>query len=499
MSRAPNDGAARALALVACSTIAIAAALVGPVACGSSSSGSPAGEGATNVAEFKYRGQGCLYDVTLPERNGFVEPSLDAPDTPGSVPARVRLGLGGDTKRGAPGYADPSRTVAITWETPEPTRAARVLIGDSPSALEPATGYSWTTPAPEVGFGSNEPATSMHEVHVCGLEPGRTYYYAVGGGSPEILSAVQSFTTVPATGKITVGILGDARDKVDVWQTVQRRMRDLSVNLQITTGDLVFTGTQQSLYDTWLGAIWKDPSAADKYITLGQQMMVMVAGNHENDAARFFGAFALPGAGEFAETYASFDAGNAHFVVLDDQPLALLAGGEHANAMLTWLKDDLAAADSNRDTIPFVVVVHHRGLFTTSSHADDSDVLDLRAILAPLYDASHVDLVVNGHDHAYERSKVLRAGADPRGAPALADPGKGTVYVVNAGAGASAYGVGEASFIEKSATFGKGTSFDGVYGVLTLEGRKLTMTSYGLSAAGAGGMDPIIDSFDLTR
>lgn len=491
---ATTDGATRTLAVLACSTLAVAAALVGPVACGSSSDAPPSGP--ISPADFKYRAEGCDYDVTLPERHAFIEPSFDSEDTAGAVPTRVRLGLGGDTKSGAKGYADPSRTAVFTWETVEPTRAAKVLIGPTPDALKPVSGYSWTTPPPEVGFGSNEPATSMHEVHVCGLEPGRTYYYAVGGGSPAVRSAVQSFTTVPAAGKITVGILGDARDHVDVWQSVQRRMRNLSVNLQITTGDLVFTGTQQSLYDQWLGAIWKDPSNPDLFITLGQQMMVMVAGNHENDAARFFGAFALPGTGQFAETYASFDTGNTHFVVFDDQPLALLAGTEHANATLAWLKEDLAAADQNRDKVPFVVVVHHRGLYTTSSHADDVDVLDLRAMLAPVYDANHVDLVVNGHDHAYERSKVLRTGADPRGLPAVTTPGQGTVYVVNAGAGAEGYGVSEAAFIEKSATFGKGTAFDGVYGVLTLEGRKLTMTSYGLSASGN---DPVIDSFDLSK
>ena len=146
--------------------------------------------------------------------------------------------------------------------------------------------------------------------------------------------------------------------------------------------------------------------------------------------------------------------------------------------------------------MPFVAVVHHRGLYTTSNHADDNDVLDLRKMLAPLYDANHVDLVVNGHDHAFERSKTLRAGADPRGAPAVTAAGQGTVYVVNAGAGAEAYGVGPAPFIEKSATFGKGTPYDGIYGVLTLDGRKMTVATYGLSAAGN---DPVIDTFDLVK
>jgi hypothetical protein len=490
------DGSLRTLVVVALATACAAGAAITPVACSSSSQ--PKQEAPLDAAgaPFVYRGEGCGYDVVPAERNAFVDLSLDDGDAPGSEPLRVRLGLGGDTKSDGPGYADPSRTAVITWESREPSRAARVRIGPTPGGpFAGVRGYSWTTPAPEIGFGSNEPATSMHEVHLCGLEPGRTYYYQAGGGSPEVWSATQSFTTVPATGKITVGVLGDARDKVDVWQAAQRRMRDLAVNLQVTTGDLVFIGMQQSLYDKWLGAIWKEPADPSRFVTLGQQMMVMVPGNHENDAARFFGAFAVPGTGAYAETYASFDAGNTHFVVLDDQPLALSGGEEHAKTIVAWLEGDLARADANRAKVPFVVIVHHRGLYTTSKHADDTDVLDLRRLLAPMYDAHHVDLVLNGHDHAYERTKPLKPGADPRGAPATVAV-QGTVYVVNAGAGADPYDVGNADFIEKAATFGKSTGFDGLYGVLTLEGTKLTCTTYGLSASGT---DPVIDTFDLVK
>lgn len=278
----------------------VAAAVLVPAACSNESTTAPPSTEA-GAAFVSYRGAGCLYDVIPPERHAFADLALDDPGSPGAAPLRVRLGLGGDTTKGAPGYADPSRTAVLTWETAEMVRAARIRFGETPAALtDVRPGYSWTTPTPEGGFGNNEPPTSMHEVHVCGLEPGRTYYYQVGGGTPEVWSATQSFTTVPAVGPITVGILGDARDYVEVWQAAQRRMRDRAVNLQITTGDLVTFGTQQSLFDKWLGAIWKDPGDPNRFVTLGQQMMVMVAGNHENEAARFFGAFAAPGTGPYA-------------------------------------------------------------------------------------------------------------------------------------------------------------------------------------------------------
>ena len=452
-----------------------------------------------STAAFVYRGAGCGYDVSLPERHAFADPSADDPAAAGAAPQLVRVGLGGGTTMGAPGYADPSTTAAFTWQTQQKVRAAKIRFGERPDALtEIRAGFSWTTPPPEAGFGSNEPETSMHEVHVCGLAAGRTFYYQVGGGTPEAWSATQSFTTVPATGKITVGVLGDARDKVDIWQLVQRRMRDRAVNLQLTSGDLVMFGTQQSLYETWLGAIWKDPGDPNRFVTLGQQMMVMVAGNHENEAARFYGAFAMPGEGNYAETYSSFNVGNSHFVLIDDQPIAALEGSEHGQVILKWLEEDLTRADANRAAVPFIVVVHHRGLFTTSLHARDSDVLVARKVLAPIYDKHHVDVVLNGHDHAFERTKPIKAGRDPAGDPVLQPAGQGTVYVVNAGAGADPYKVGvyPSAVQEKSATFGTGTPYSGFYGVLTLEGRKLTFDSYGLTAAGN---DPIVDTFDLSK
>lgn len=466
---------------------------------GSASPKADSGDSGAAAAAFTYRGQGCGYDVSPPERHAFTELSLDDGASPGALPRLVRVGLGGGTTMGTPGYADPSRTAAFTWQTDDKVRAAKIRFGERPDALtEIRTGYSWTTPAPEAGFGINEPETSMHEVHVCGLTPGRTYYYQVGGGSPEAWSATQSFTSVPEGGKVTVGVLGDARDKVDTWQLVQRRMRDRAVNLQLTSGDLVAFGTQQSLYETWLGAIWKEPADPNRFVTLGQQMMVMLAGNHENEAARFYGAFAMPGEGTYAETYSSFNVGNTHFVLVDDQPIAALEGSEHGQVILKWLDEDLGRADANRAAVPFLFVVHHRGLYTTSTHAVDGDVLVARKLLAPIYDKHHVDVVLNGHDHAFERTKPLKAGADPAGDPALMPAGQGTVYVVNAGAGADPYRVGvhPAAFQEKSATFGAGTPYTGFYGVITLEGRTLKFESFGLTLSGS---DPLVDSFQLAK
>jgi hypothetical protein len=470
------------------------------IACGGNgSSGTPPGAGS-----FVYSPLGCVYGYAVPASLGYTDMALDdgrAGDPSTGAPVRVRLGLGGGTEKGRPGYADPTTSTAFTWETASADRAARVQIGTDPNALADVhTGYVWRVPKGRL----NTADLILHEVHVCGLEPGTTYFYRVGGGpaGAGVWSATQSFATVPSGGTITVGVFGDARDSADVWQAVHLRMRDAAVPLQIIGGDMVDVGALEALYAEWLDKIWHDPNDPAKFVTLGQQIMLPVAGNHENDSADFFANFALPGDGPYAETFASFDMGSAHVVLLDDQQIAesLASGSPNgaAAAQLSWLERDLGQADADRAKHPFVVVISHRGLFSTSEHAADADVLAARGALAPLFDRHAVDLVINGHEHEYERSQPLRAGNQPGGAPIVGSPG--TTYVVCAGAGADAYPVGTkmAAYSAKRVPYGAGTSYVGTYALLAIAPQKLTLTAYGLKASSttvAG--DDVIDTVTL--
>ncbi len=473
------------------------------LACSSPDGTTPAPDaGADAATTFSYTPAGCSYTVQLPEVRGFVGATLDdgqaITDTAGATPTRVRLGLGG-----ASGDADPTTTAAFTWETPAQGSAARVKLGSSPSDLADVhAGYSWTTPAPTVGFGTGEPDTYMHEVHVCGLQPGTTYYYQVGGGAAgaEVWSATQSFTTVPSSGAITLGVSGDSRDDKNVYQLVQERMLDAGVSLQLFSGDFVLWGAQESLYGQWLDAAWKDPNDASKFLTLGQQMILPVPGNHENSSSQFYGNFALPGDGPYAESFASVDVGSAHIVLLDDQAIAEDPTGDAAKAQLAFLDADLGKAEQDRASRPFLIVVHHRGEFSTANHGSDADVIRTRDALVPIWDKHHVDLVLNGHDHNYERTKPITGPAD---APVVqTSTTDGTTYVVCAGAGANGYapGTAPAPYRAFNMGFGGGTPYVGVYSLVTLEAHKLTLKAYGLKASGGGvAGDDVIDQVELDR
>jgi alkaline phosphatase D len=74
-------------------------------------------------------------------------------------------------------------------------------------------------------------------------------------------------------------------------------------------------------------------------------------------------------------------------------------------AQTAWLEQTLAGARDSGEVDWIVVQMHMSAC--SSSHGNGSD-LGIRAQWLPLFDRYQVDLVVNGHDHDYERSFPVR-------------------------------------------------------------------------------------------
>lgn len=104
---------------------------------------------------------------------------------------------------------------------------------------------------------------------------------------------------------------------------------------------------------------------------------------------QYFGA----AAGDVAKGYYSFDLGTWHIVAINSS--CSHSGGCRADSpQLTWLREDLAAHPT-RCTLAF----WHHPRFSSGKHGSDADY-------APLWDALYaagVEVVLNGHEHIYER------------------------------------------------------------------------------------------------
>ncbi len=454
----------------------------------------------------KFQPEGCAFEVA--PRPEYLEYSKSSP-TVGAAPdiRRVRLGLGGNVALGAAGRADPATSAGFGWQTDEGTLASEVQWGTDPDpskwpAANRKSGVTWVTPAGSLG---SEGDDRMHEAYLCGLEPATTYYYRVGGGpaGAEVWSEVLSFTTTPKdpNTEIILGASGDARGQEnEAWRLIQRRMVKAGVTAELFSGDMVNLAPDQAEWHKWLDLADKDSDGSP--LALGQILTLSTHGNHENHTTHFYSSVVLPqdlaAFPKYSELFFSVDIGPAHVVVLDDYWISLPDTDPAYEAVFkAWLEADLAAAEANRANVPWIVVTHHHGEFSSSSHGTDKDVLRGREFFVPIWDKYKVDLLVTGHDHNYERSKPLTgplSGATLD--PVVHDmPGQGTVYMICAGAGADPYGNGTSAFTDKSQTY-DGKSVYGFYSFLKISKTSLTIESHELRADES---DPVIDTYTITK
>ncbi len=134
-----------------------------------------------------------------------------------------------------------------------------------------------------------------------------------------------------------------------------------------------------------------------------------VPGNHEYQTPGAAGYYAYFGAaaGDPTKGYYSFDIGGWHMIALNSNCSAIgqcWAG----SAEETWLKADLAAHPA-QCTLAFF----HYPRF---SSGQQGNITGVGAFWKDLY-AAHADLVLNGHDHDYERFAIQNPSevADPNG------------------------------------------------------------------------------------
>lgn len=109
--------------------------------------------------------------------------------------------------------------------------------------------------------------------------------------------------------------------------------------------------------------------------------------------AGYLAYFGDAGRGSGGSSWYSYDLGTWHVIVLDSS-CDKVGGCDAASAQGQWLARDLAATDAT-----CTLAIFHHPRFSSGQHGD-TPAMD--AFWRPLY-AAGVDVVVNGHDHDYER------------------------------------------------------------------------------------------------
>lgn len=254
----------------------------------------------------------------------------------------------------------------------------------------------------------------LHELVVEGLAPGTVLGWRIDTGIEELAGTLHA---PPAPGgAFTVVFFGDTMSPFS--DGVFQAAADAAPELMLHGGDLQYIPNP---LDTWAGLSWALAPVSS------QAAFHPAVGNHEHEDmdeftemyTRLFDGLGTAPAPEGASYY-RLDHGGVRFLAIDTEG----AGDHHLSApdslQLAWLEAELVDAAADPD-IHAVVPWYHRPIYTLAEHAPD---LGLRERLHPLFRDHGVQLVLQAHNHSYERM--------------VAD---GVTYITDGGGGALLYDV----------------------------------------------------------
>lgn len=344
--------------------------------------------------------------------------------------------------------ADPARTMSILWRTnDDDTLVTEVEYGATGAMPTKVEGVSFAYEADAAPTGK----VRIHEAFLCNLTPDTEYTYRVGGkaNGRDAWSPSYSFRTAPdraaaPDAEIVALVIGDTRNGPDTWGTAMRKALELAPpDLILFNGDAVALGPAQDMWDDWFAA------AGD---ALARTPMAYAHGNHDVSSVNYYSQFTFPG----DETNYAFDFGPLHVAVANDTPEEL---ADVAGPIAQTLEQNLAG------NAPWKVAMHHKPPYTAAASPRQADVTLVQTAFVPVYDRVRPDLVLTGHDHFYQRTKPMRAGA------AVGSPADGTVYVIAGSAGAPLYEIGTQPWVEKiEKTFS--------FGLAKIRRTQLQLTAY---------------------
>jgi hypothetical protein len=292
-------------------------------------------------------------------------------------------------------YSAAGDTAQMTATGPPGERYSFLL---DPSAYYPVNStcqgsHNYTNP--ECFYTSGE----VHIVELSNLTPGTDYSFTVAGDSETF-----RFSTGPAVGpdaKISFGIIGDLGQTENSTHTVAKMSDAIKagqVDQILLAGDLSYADGYAPRWDTY-ARIFEYLFANVKTAYVGGNHEVSNGGeNWLSYKARYPNQHVLSGSDSFL--WHSFEAGPAHVVML-----CSYADFSQQSAQYEWLAADLAKVD--RSKTPWLLAVWHTPWYTSNAHHPMTEGSEMRGSMEALMLHYEVDVVFNGHVHAYERTNPV--------------------------------------------------------------------------------------------
>ena len=324
---------------------------------------------------------------------------------------------------------DLSTTIVISWKTLNPDSGDMVYYDtESKKGMEGDPSELYAYSAEGTHHTIDDLGGYIHDVKLTGLEPGKTYYFVCGG--PGGFEEERKFKTLPENpDHVRFVFGGDSREGATdfPWgrDEISKLMATYDPDFVIHCGDFVRKPFRASHWDDWFNHMDETWIDSEGYTI----PIIPFLGNHEvgtkdefmktkEDAKFYFQYFnMLPE----PQTWYSLDiTPYIHFTALNSETYT----GPHSE-QYEWADEDLSKAKD----VTWKFVGFHRPAFDPRGKGTSEYFL-------PLLDKYHVDIVLNGDVHLYERLQPMNVSSYP-GEYVSFD--KGTVHIVSGGWGAPLY------------------------------------------------------------
>lgn len=282
------------------------------------------------------------------------------------------------------------------------------------------------------------PPQRVYRANLAGLPPGVEFTYQVRKGDEVVFSSTAK-ARKSADQPYRFVAVGDLAQGTEAQKAMAQRMVLEKPDFVMVTGDIVYG---RGLVSEYRDRYWPVYNAEETAASIGGPLLrstltLAAPGNHDvgtrnlekyPDGLAYFlywdqplngpekGPFTLPLIGPEANQKAfldaagpayprmanfSFDYGNAHWTVLDANGYVDWQDPE----LRAWVERDLAAA---KDATWRFVSFHHPGFNSAKNHFEQQQM----RLMADVFEAGKVDMVVNGHVHNYQRSFPLKFVVD---------------------------------------------------------------------------------------
>ena len=246
---------------------------------------------------------------------------------------------------------------------------------------------------------TNEVKVMSHKVHVENLEKGKAYSYKIGSEAGYYYGAF--IVEKEKANSITAVHVSDAQtkdlSKHFVWRNTIAKAVDTAgkdLDMVLYNGDQ-FDQNNNSGNDKEPFRLFRLAKAYDVIQDYKFNVAYMASsGNHEPSSpySQYLTSDINYAGYDYKGAYYSYDYEYAHFVVLNTNTVN--------TDQINWLKEDLDKASSAK----WKVVMMHISPYSTGDHSNKDENKTIVEKLTPIFSEKHVDLVLQAHDHTYNKT-----------------------------------------------------------------------------------------------